>query len=165
MVMWAAMSFAGSWPRAPQLFPTPSWFMPNLGEKMSALPGAERPARPLPSFPLRPLASRVANLMGDGERCGQADVLINAATSLSLAHPAHGGQAWEMGTWWGVLGAQGCVGWPLYTLPGPRPCQGRGQPAHCLQGSSKPMGRDYLACHKVCSCRCRCRSCGRSGGS
>lgn len=55
----------------------------------------------LPRFacPLPPLspASRVSDLVGDGERRGQADIFVNATASLSLAHPAHRGQAWGMG--------------------------------------------------------------------
>lgn len=37
--------------------------------------------------------SRVANLVGNGEGCGQANVLIDAAASFSFAHPADRGQA------------------------------------------------------------------------
>lgn len=37
--------------------------------------------------------SRVANLMGNGEGCGQANVLIDAAASFSFTHATHWGQA------------------------------------------------------------------------
>lgn len=58
------------------------------------------------------LHSRVADLVGDGEGGGQADVLVDAAAPLPLAHPTHGGQAWAgdravtLGGWgtWGCLG-------------------------------------------------------------
>lgn len=33
--------------------------------------------------------ARVSELMGDGERCPQADVLIDAAASLWLTHPSY----------------------------------------------------------------------------
>lgn len=163
MVMCAAMSLAGSWPRAPQLFPTPSWFMPNLGRGAAALPGVEGPARLLPPVPSRVPASRVSDLVGNGECCGQADVFVDATTSLSLTHPAHGGQAWEMGVWgcsWGL----GAASSTLSTLPGPHPHQGQCHPAHCLQMCLKPRGPGYLVCRRVCSCRCRCHSCERRGG-
>lgn len=38
-------------------------------------------------------AKRVSDLVGDGERRGQADIFVNATASLSLAHAAHWGQA------------------------------------------------------------------------
>lgn len=100
MVMWAAMSLAGSWPRAPQLFPTPSWFMPNLGRGRGCA-GAQGPLLPRP--PLLCPASRVPDLVGNGEGGGQADVLVDAAASLPLTHAAHGGQAWGTGTAVGLV--------------------------------------------------------------
>lgn len=113
---------------------------------------------------LCPLASRVSDLMGDGECRGQANVLIDAAASLSLAHPSHGGQTWEMGTWGGAGGSGLC--WPaLSTLPGAHPCEGQGHPAHCLHRCLKPRGCGYLVCRRAYSCRCRCHSCGRRGGN
>lgn len=90
----------------------------------------------LPDPPVLPflcsLASRVSNLVGNGERRGQANVLIDAATSLSLTHPSHGGQAWETGTWG--------KGWALRAvLAGPvHPCHSH--PDRCLRGSLKPRG-------------------------
>lgn len=48
---------------------------------------------------LCPLASRVPDLVGNGERRGQADIFIDTAAPLTLTHPTHRGQAWEMGMW------------------------------------------------------------------
>lgn len=133
MVMWAAMSLAGSWPRAPQLLPTPSWFMPNLGRAVSAPPVPEEAARPArPPLALSP-ASRVSNLMGDGEGGGQADVLVNAAAPLALAHPTHGGQAWGTGAW-GLGWAQEVQDSPS-TLPGPHPARAGVTPSTAFTGA------------------------------
>lgn len=72
--------------------------MPNLQRGVLALLGADEPCLDPPVFPfLCPLASRVSDLMGNGECCGQANILIDAATSLALTHPSHRGQTWEMG--------------------------------------------------------------------
>lgn len=39
--------------------------------------------------------SRVPDLVRDGERCGQADVLVYAAASLWFTHASDGRQTWR----------------------------------------------------------------------
>lgn len=106
---------------------------PGESSLVSSTTRAEEPA-PAPPHPAVSPASRVSNLMGDGEGSGQANILVDAATSLPLAHAAHGGQAWGTGAW-GESGLRLC--WParppcqVPTLPGP----GRGHPSAAFTGA------------------------------
>ena len=67
----------------------------RASEQLHQVPG-DTPCSSCPLPPVSP-ASRVSDLVGDGERRGQADIFVNATASLSLAHAAHRGQAWGMG--------------------------------------------------------------------
>lgn len=123
MVMWAAMSLAGSWPRAPQLFPTPSWFMPNLGESgVGSTTRAEEPAvRPVPAphAPRCPLAHvcPISWAMVKAVARPMSSLMLQL---LSRSHmPPTGARpgGWARGAGLG----SGCEGWPsqVPTLPGP----------------------------------------------
>jgi hypothetical protein len=152
MVMCAAISFAGSWPRAPQLFPTPSWFMPNLGRGVSALWGAEGPAQLLPSS---------FSCVPQPHVCPISWAMVNAVARpmsslilqlLSRSHiPPTGARPGKQACRWGFAARPHA---PCQVSP-----QGQGHPHRCLE----PAGLQYLVCHRVCSYRCRCHSCGERG--
>ena len=157
------MSFAGSWPRAPQLLPTPSWFMPNLGTgpvSSSTRCRATLPAPPARCLPCpRPHVCPISWAMVNAVARPISSLMLQL---LSRSHmPPTGARPGEWAWGGGGAGGSGLGLSALSTLPGPHPHRGQCHPAHCLQRCLKPRGPGYLVCRRVCSCRCRCHSCGR----
>ena len=166
MVMWAAMSFAGSWPRAPQLFPTPSWFMPNLGRAGSALRAPREPAPQSPCSPCRvprPHVCPISWAMVKAVARPMSSLILQLLSRSHIpptgARPAQRARGAGLGSGCGD-GAGHPAGCPL-----PPPPTGAGvSRAPAFTGTCQPRGRKYLAYRTVCSCRCRCRGCGGRAG-
>lgn len=94
------------------------------------------PRIPLASPILSPPASRVPDLMGNGESRGQADIFIDTAAPLALTHSTDRGQAWGMGTRGGSRDPRlRRLGSILLREVSP---QDQGHPPWCVQ----PMGLD-----------------------